>query len=161
MVAVAADFSDPPQQSEMLGHRASSHTVCRFNPRRSFLIRLKLSPTGTGVFSHSGRRVISFFLPGGPTSAVRSSSASEGSRGSAWGLLTKSENDGPALSLFWKVVGFRRGGVGVVSVVVGSGDAVANPRVEGSRKDFEDLLRDNRRQRKLPEDVAMVFRPDK
>jgi hypothetical protein len=49
----------------------------------------------------------------------------------------------------------------VVSVVVGSGDAVANPRVEGSRKDFEDLLRDNRRQRKLPEDVAMVFRPDK
>jgi hypothetical protein len=27
MVAVAADLEDPPQQSEILGHRASSHTI--------------------------------------------------------------------------------------------------------------------------------------
>ena len=40
MVAVAAFRSLPPQHSEMLGHRASSHTVCRPSPRRSDLIFL-------------------------------------------------------------------------------------------------------------------------
>lgn len=40
MVAVAAALSEPPQQSEMLGQRASSQTVWRFRPRRSFLICL-------------------------------------------------------------------------------------------------------------------------
>src|SRR6266480_7115021 len=40
IVAVAALLSLPPQQSEIFGHRASSQTVCKFNPRRSFLIFL-------------------------------------------------------------------------------------------------------------------------
>lgn len=39
MVAVASPLS-PPQHCPMLGHLASSHTVWRFNPRRSFLILL-------------------------------------------------------------------------------------------------------------------------
>lgn len=41
IVAVAADLPElPPQQSEMLGQRASSQTVCRFSPRRSDFIFL-------------------------------------------------------------------------------------------------------------------------
>lgn len=40
IVAVAALLLDPPQQSLMLGHRASSHTVCKPRPLKSCLIFL-------------------------------------------------------------------------------------------------------------------------
>ena len=124
IVAVAADLSLPPQQSEMLGHRASSHTVCRFKPRRSDLIFLKFSLFGMGVLSHAGRRVISFCLPAGPTRAVRSSRASEG-ESEVEGLETKEERLGPLLRRSWKVVrgrGLEGGFVG------GEGTAVAKAR---------------------------------
>lgn len=124
IVAVAADLLLPPQQSEILGHRASSHTVCKFKPRRSFLIFLYDELSGMGVLSHSGRRVICFCLPFGPTRAVFKAYASEGCSG---GSLpeTNSVNEGPALSLSAKEVGRIRGlVVGMSSVVV------ANVRVE-------------------------------
>ena len=60
MVAVAVfrpsavDF--PPQQSPMFGQRASSQTVCKFRPRRSFLILLKEAPDGIEVFKKAGNR---------------------------------------------------------------------------------------------------------
>src|SRR5690606_21993070 len=38
IVAVAAALLDPPQQSLILGHLASSQTVWRFKPRRSSLM---------------------------------------------------------------------------------------------------------------------------
>jgi len=49
-------FAPPPQQSPMLGHRASSHTVCSPNPRRSFLILAKDSPLGIEVLRWDGSR---------------------------------------------------------------------------------------------------------
>jgi hypothetical protein len=60
MVAVAvfrpSDEVFPPQQSPILGHRASSHTVCKFSPRKSFFILLKDSPEGTDVLRYVGSR---------------------------------------------------------------------------------------------------------
>lgn len=63
MVAVAAlrpsasvAPSFPPQQSPIFGHRASSQTVCRFSPRRSFLILEKEAPVGILVLRNVGRR---------------------------------------------------------------------------------------------------------
>ena len=61
MVAVAAlrpsasvAPSFPPQQSPIFGHRASSQTVCRFKPRRSFLILAKEAPLGMLVLRYDG-----------------------------------------------------------------------------------------------------------
>lgn len=54
-----------------------------------------------GVLSHSGRRVIVFFLPGGPTVAVRSSRASLGERGASWRPMN-SEKEGIELDLSLK-----------------------------------------------------------
>ena len=48
----------PPQQSPMFGQRASSQTVCKFRPRRSFLILLKEAPDGIEVFRKEGNRVL-------------------------------------------------------------------------------------------------------
>jgi hypothetical protein len=104
IVAVAADLELPPQQSEILGQRASSQTVWRFRPRRSFLMRLKLGELGMGVLSQEGRRVISFFLPAGPTRAVLRAYASDGSSGALLPPETKSEKAGPVFSLSRNVV---------------------------------------------------------
>ena len=126
MVAVAADLELPPQQSEILGHLASSQTVCRFSPRRSFLMRLKLSLEGIGVLSHEGSRVIVFFLPGGPTWAVRSSRASAGVNGSSF-APAKSPNAGPVFNRSVNVLAGR----GRAEVVFGGGGSltvVANGR---------------------------------
>ncbi len=46
----------PPQQSPMLGHRASSHTVCNPRPLKSFLILLNDAPDGMEVLRYDGRR---------------------------------------------------------------------------------------------------------
>ena len=59
-----------------------------------------------GVFSHSGRRVISFFLPAGPTSAVRSSRASDVGRLDD-GVGINSEREGPLLRRSWNVIFVR------------------------------------------------------
>ena len=60
MVAVAvfrpSTVVFPPQQSPMFGQRASSQTVCKFRPRRSFLILLKEAPDGIEVFRKEGNR---------------------------------------------------------------------------------------------------------
>ena len=81
-----------------------------------------------GVCSQLGRRVISFCLPAGPTSAVRIIGSS--SSGGRWDV--KSAREGPALRRSRKVVGGRCvvevGGVGSV----GSETAVAKVR-EGYR----------------------------
>ena len=61
-----------------------------------------------GVFSHEGNRVISFLRPAGPTIAVLSAYASDGSSGFSLPPETKSENEGPAFSLSLKVVAGRR-----------------------------------------------------
>lgn len=103
IVAVAADLSLPPQQSEILGHRASSQTVCRFKPRRSFLIFLYDELSGMGVFNHEGKRVICFCLPLGPTRAVFNWYASEGLRGGSLPEMNSSK-EGPVLSLSEKMV---------------------------------------------------------
>ena len=80
-----------------------------------------------GVLSHSGRRVISFFFPVGPTRAVRSSRASEvGSW--AEGFEMKEEREGPLLRRSWKVV---LGWGGLRSDAEGSVAAVAKARQEG------------------------------
>jgi hypothetical protein len=115
-------MDDPLVQKE------SHLPVCRFKPRRSFLIFLKFSPTGTGVFSHSGNLVISLFFPLGPTIAVFSSDASPGRRAPSTLELpvTKSVNEGPALSLSLNEAGLRDD---VESVAEGSGAAVANERL--------------------------------
>lgn len=123
IVAVAADLSDPPQQSLMLGQRASSHTVCRFNPRRSDFIFLKFVLLGMGVCNQVGRRLCSFWRPGGPTSTVREDSEE---------LDMKSEKVGPlarrslkeARELLEESVGGREGA------------AVANGR-DGMNEDRE------------------------
>ena len=58
IVAVAvflpSAVSPPPQQSPMFGHLASSQTVCRFKPRRSFLILLNEGPEGIEVLRYDG-----------------------------------------------------------------------------------------------------------
>jgi hypothetical protein len=46
----------PPQHSPMLGHRASSHTVCKPSPRKSFLIFVKDAPVGMVVLRYDGSR---------------------------------------------------------------------------------------------------------
>ena len=63
IVAVAARFpsssvapSFPPQQSPVFGQRASSHTVCRPSPRKSFLILAKEEPVGIVVLRKDGSR---------------------------------------------------------------------------------------------------------
>ena len=59
MVAVAVFRPDevfPPQQSPILGHRASSHTVCKLSPRRSFFILLNDTPEGIDVLRYVGNR---------------------------------------------------------------------------------------------------------
>lgn len=78
-----------------------------------------------GVFSHSGKRVISFLRPAGPTMAVLRAYASEGSRGSSLPPETKSEKEGPALSLSRKVVARRRVLPGVVFEVAEEASVVA------------------------------------
>lgn len=66
IVAVAvflpSDVLLPPQQSPILGHRASSHTVCKLSPRRSLLILLNDSPDGIEVLRYEGSRGLSIFL---------------------------------------------------------------------------------------------------
>lgn len=128
IVAVAAALEPPPQHSEIFGHLASSQTVCRFNPRRSFLIFLYDDESGMDVFNHDGRRVISFFLPGGPTRAVLRAYASSGERGGSAAPPTKSENDGPLFSLSLNVVGVLLV-VGFDSPMDDSGVVVAYVRV--------------------------------
>lgn len=56
-----------------------------------------------GVLSHSGRRVISFFFPVGPTKAVRSSRASKAGN-SVGGVGMKDDRAGPLLRRSWKEV---------------------------------------------------------
>ena len=142
IVAVAADFELPPQQSEMFGHRASSQTVCKLRPRRSFLIFLYDELSGIGVFNHEGKRVISFCLPFGPTKAVFRAYASEGSRGGSL-PSTKSENEGPVFNLSAKCVGRTRGLLVGKSIEGGSEVAVAKDRrrFEGRRLREEDSER--------------------
>ena len=48
----------PSQHSPMLGHRASSQTVCRPRSRRVLVRRATVGPEGIGTFSHEG------FCPG-------------------------------------------------------------------------------------------------
>lgn len=55
IVAVASPLS-PPQHCPILGHLASSHTVWRLSPRRSFLILLKEADVGMVVFRYLGKR---------------------------------------------------------------------------------------------------------
>jgi hypothetical protein len=55
IVAVAAPFP-PPQHSPMLGHLASSHTVCNPRPLKSFLIALYDAPVGIGCLRKEGKR---------------------------------------------------------------------------------------------------------
>jgi hypothetical protein len=55
IVAVAAPFP-PPQHSPMLGHLASSHTVCNPKPLRSFLMALYDAPVGIGCLRNEGKR---------------------------------------------------------------------------------------------------------
>ena len=91
-----------------------------------------------GVLSQSGRRVISFFLPAGPTRTVRSSRASED--GSCEdGVGTKEENEGPLFRRSWNVV---RGRVVVWSVADGSEAAVASVREIGETRPWKVCLGD-------------------
>src|SRR5260370_9981559 len=53
------------QHSPILGHCADSQTVCRPNPRASFLRLWKLSPTGALALSHDGLGILS-----GPPSSI-------------------------------------------------------------------------------------------
>jgi len=104
---------------------------------------LKLSPTGTGVFSHSGNLVICFCLPFGPTIAVRSSNASSGFNAvSPFAPFdTKSEKEGPAFNLSLNVVLCRFTGD---SRLVGFVDAVAKQREKGEdakSKDFDEVFK--------------------
>jgi hypothetical protein len=71
--------------------------VCKFNPRKSLRIFLKLSPVGMGVLSHSGSLVIFRFFPGGPTMTVLSSRASSWERGASEAPV-KWCNEGPAFN---------------------------------------------------------------
>ena len=48
--------SFPPQRSPILGHRASSHTVFKLRPRKSFLILLNEAPEGMLVLRKEGSR---------------------------------------------------------------------------------------------------------
>lgn len=159
IVAVAADFELPPQQSEMFGHRASSQTVWRFRPRKSFLIFLYDELSGMGVFSHDGRRVISFCLPFGPTRAVLRAYASEGASGGSF-PLTNSVNDGPAFNLSAKRVGRTWGLLVGDSVAEGSGAAVANERKEVDAEGRNTLNGDGGgvplRQRNFLTEAAMI-----
>jgi len=133
IVAVAEDLSVPPQQVEMFGHRASSQTVCRPSPRRSDFMRVKLAPVGTGVLSQVGRRVIGFpYLSKAwglvVVVAEASSSASSALVIGAVPFVTKSEKEGPALSLSVKVVGGRFLPL-LLLVLGGWGEVVARCRV--------------------------------
>ena len=105
MVAVAARLSAPPQQSAILGQRASSHTVCRLRPRRSALMRLKLSVLGMGVFEPVGEaRVRALAAGGADLDGAEGVSVFSGGE-------TKSANEGPALRRSLKDGGW--GGEGV------------------------------------------------
>jgi len=94
--------------------------VCRFNPRKSFLILLKFAPTGTDVFNQSGNLTISFFLG----FADFNSSASVAVRGGSGLEPTKSLNEGPVFNLSENFVDFVADGVTVSS----EGVAVAYSR---------------------------------
>jgi hypothetical protein len=89
MVAVAFDLSEPPQQSPMLGHLASSQTVCSFSPRRSSLILVNDAPVGIFVFKNEGSRGWEAF----PKMTVSTSGPAR----------TKSSRPGPASSFCLKV----------------------------------------------------------
>jgi hypothetical protein len=84
-----------------------------------------------GVFSHSGSRVICFFLPGGPTIAVRNSRASSEVNGLS-GSPTNSENEGTALSSSLKYVGRLFG-----AACSGVEASVAKEREEAEMNDRE------------------------
>jgi hypothetical protein len=75
--------------------------------------------------------VICFFLPGGPTIAVRNSRASSGLRGLS-GSPTNSENEGTALSSSLKYVGRRFG-----AADSGVEASVAKEREEAGMSDRE------------------------
>lgn len=83
IVAVAFRFalssdtsSPPPQQSPMLGHRASSHTVCNPSPLKSCFIFAKDEPEGIEVLRNEGS-LVAWALPkmtrSGLVSEVKSS----------------------------------------------------------------------------------------
>lgn len=50
------EFDPPPQHSPIFGQRASSQTVCKPKPRKSFLILLNEEPVGILVFRYDGKR---------------------------------------------------------------------------------------------------------
>src|SRR5436305_2493417 len=132
-----------------------------FSPRWSFLIFLYDELSGIGVFSHEGRRVISFCLPFGPTRAVFRAYASAGSKG---GSLppTKSENEGPAFSLSANRVARTRGLLVGDSPMVGSDVAEAKDRETAGEYDVGRKTRNGEgderplRQRYLDVDAAMI-----
>ena len=99
--------SFPPQQSPMFGHRASSQTVWRPRPRRSFLIFAKEEPLGMLVFRNDGSRGLRKLLAqreneGGGIS--RSTYAFVFPRTTRSGTLSaiKSSSDGPSSSVSLK-----------------------------------------------------------
>ena len=155
IVAVAALLSLPPQHSPMFGHFASSQTVCRFKPRKSFLIFLKFSLEGIGVLSHDGSRVIVFLRPSGPTWAVLISYASAGASGASG--LAKSPNEGPALRLSLNAVcgrGRLEGSCG--SDCCGVSMVVANVRACTLARRSDCKVAEERRQRVLGIEAAIM-----
>ena len=86
-----------------------------------------------GVFNHSGSRVICFFLPAGPTMAVRNSSASSVVIGSSC-KPTNSVKEGTACAPSLKYVGRRLGAFS------GALNSVANDREDIQGGDM--MLRD-------------------
>lgn len=71
IVAVASPLS-PPQHCPILGHLASSHTVWRLRPRKSFLILLYEAEVGTDVLRYDGSRGLQT-RPSAPPAQVASS----------------------------------------------------------------------------------------
>lgn len=119
MVAVAVPLP-PPQHSPMLGHLASSHTVCRPRPRRSCLMAVYDLPRGIGCFRKVGRRGLESELPrrGGVNQQdthceVLPSTTRSAASGSGW-PETKSSKVNPSSSL----ANCRFGLTGVASVAV-------------------------------------------
>jgi hypothetical protein len=106
MIVAVAAFFPPPQQSPILGQRASSQTVCRPRPRRSFLILVYDGPVGILVLRWEGRRGLGSRYEHNTSiikkksywevfpSVILEASGSSGSTLSA----TKSLNEGPAAS---------------------------------------------------------------
>ena len=155
MVAVAAALLLPPQQSLMLGQRASSQTVCKFRPRRSFLMRLKLSLAGMGVLSQEGRRVWDLLRPAGPIWTVWSAWFESMVRSSSGGFWRKSEKEGPVLRRSLKVV-VGRGWEEVVVGEVGSLIVVARRRFWGTMAERDSKSVEGRRRRAGGRNAAIV-----